>query len=435
MSLYELCDAIDNACALPYLIGFFGIGIFVTLQTRFIQFRAFPLFIKLLSRGIKHHHVTKNEQSINPFKALLTSMATTIGMGNIVGPAIAISTGGPGALFWLVIYSFFGAATKFAEIIFSINMRTRLQSGKLLGGPAQYLRFVSPFLAVWYASITVLLFSSWSAVQANTLATIYHLESIPQWATGLGLATILFLVLLGGIVRIGEIASKLVPLMFVLYVFFTFSILLSDIPALIQAFKLIFHHAFSGAAATGGFLGATVIKAMHCGVQRNIFITEAGLGTSSVAHAMADTDKPAEQAVLGMFSIIADTLLALLSGLLVVATGVWSQGTFSNTAIYEIFKTYSPGVGKWVLLLSISLFVITTIIGNSFNGSQSFASFTKYRFMIWYYLGVAAAVFIGAYTAVPTIWKVMDVLLICVAVPHVIGLFILSIRRSDLLKF
>ena len=174
---------------------------------------------------------------------------------------------------------------------------------------------------------------------------------------------------------------------------------------------------------------------MHSGVQRNIFITEAGLGTSSIAHAMADTDKPTEQAILGMFSIFADTLLALLSGLLVVTTGVWNQGTFSNTAIYEIFKTYSPGFGKWILLLSISLFVITTIIGNSFNGSQSFASFTKYRFMIVYYVFVAISVFVGAYMEVPTIWKLMDVLLICVAIPHLIGLFILSIRRSDLLKF
>ncbi len=431
--LYNLCSNIDEFFILPSLFMFLSIGIFLTLKTKFIQLRAFSHFLHLLSKGVKHKH-SNNEKSINPFHALLTSMATTIGMGNIVGPTIAISTGGPGALFWLLSYSFFGAVIKYTEVSFAIKFRTRLASGVLIGGPTQYLRQVSNFLASWYGFITVFLFAGWSGLQANTLATIFALESVPKSITGLVLATIVFLVVRGGIVRIGEIASKLVPLMFVMYVTFTLSIILTNISSLWDSLCLVFSSAFSPSAAVGGFAGASVISAMRQGINRNIYITEAGLGTSSIAHSMADAEHGSDQAILAMYSIIADTFLMALSGLLILVTGVWSRGAFSNTLVYEIFKTYSPGIGKWVLLLSVMLFVLTTVIGNSFNASQSFASLTRYRFMNWYYLFLATVVVFGAHAQVPLVWKIMDVMQIMVAIPHIIGLFILSIKRNDVLK-
>ncbi len=431
--LYSICSKIDEFFALPSLIMFLAIGIFLTIKTKFVQFRAFGRFMSLLSRGVKHTHV-KNEKSINPFHALLTSMATTIGMGNIVGPTIAISTGGPGALFWLVAYSFFGAVVKFTEVSFAINFRTRLASGNLIGGPTQYLKQVSNFLAIWYGAVTVFLFAGWSGLQANTLATIFALESIPKTITGLVLAVIVLIVVRGGIVRIGEVTSKLVPFMFVMYVTFTLSIILSDISGLWSALCLVVASAFSPSAAVGGFLGASVIAAMRQGINRNIYITEAGLGTSSIAHSMADTQHATDQAILAMYSIIADTFLMILSGLLILVTGLWSRGAFSNTLVYEAFKTYSPGFGKWVLLASVMLFVVTTVIGNSFNASQSFASFTKYRWMNWYYAFLALVVVLGAHAQVPLVWKIMDVMQIMVAVPHILGLFILTLKRSDVLK-
>lgn len=434
MTLLEMCTRIDEFLAIPSLIVFIGAGILLTFKTRFIQIRAFPHFISLLRKGVKHHHQVKNEKTVNPFQAMLAAMATTIGMGNIVGPSIAITTGGPGALFWLIAYSFFGSVTKFTEVLFAVNMRQRLQDGSILGGPTQYLRHVSVFLGRWYGALTLVLFAGWSGMQANTLASIFALESVPKWVTGLGLGAFTFIVLLGGIKRIGHLASKLVPLMFVLYVGFAFSILLSDIPALLAAIKLVFSYAFTPGAVVGGFLGGTVLSAMRTGIQRNMHITEAGLGTSSIAHSMTDVDKASDQAVLAMFSIVADTTIAFLSGLLVLATGKWMTTAFSNTMIYEVFKSYSPGFGKWVLLVTVTLFVVTTVIGNSFNASQSFASFLKYRGINWFYLLLSVVIFGSALMHSPSVWKMMDVIQVLVAVPHIVGLLILAFRHGSILK-
>lgn len=432
MNLSFICTSLGDVLALPAMILYLVVGIVLTFKTRFIQIRALPRLWRLLFRGVKHHK-TKGEKSINPFHALMTAMATTIGMGNVVGPTIAVSTGGPGALFWLVAYSFFGAVTKFAEVIFAMDSRRKLKNGQILGGPTQYLKEVSPALAMWYGGLTMFLFAGWSGQQANTLANIFTLEYVPAWVTGFLLAFTVFVVLLGGIKRIGELASKLVPIMFVLYVTFALSILFRDFGALQAAIALVYESAFNPCAAVGGFLGASVISAMQQGIHRNIYITEAGLGTSSIAHAMADTDRHADQAVLAMFSVVADMILSVLSGLIVIVTGLWMRGGFSNTLVYEAFKVYSPGVGKWVLLLSLTLFVLTTVIGNSFNASQSFASFTKHRGMFWYYMVLSFVIFIGALARVDLMWKIMDLMQIFVAIPHLIGLLFLAFRKGKLI--
>ena len=435
MTLLEVCKSIDTFLGVPALVLFLGSGIILTLKTRFVQIRAFPRLLTLLKKGVKQHHQVKNEKTINPFQAVFAAMATTIGMGNIVGPSIAIMTGGPGALFWLIAYSFFGSVTKFTEVLFAVNMRTRLQDGTIIGGPTQYLKTVSRGLAYWYAALTLFLFAGWSGMQANILANIFSMESVPRVITGGALALFTFIVLIGGIKRIGLLASKLVPLMFVLYIGFALSILLSDIPALLSAIALVFRSAFTYQAAAGGFLGATLLSAMRIGVNRNMHITEAGLGSSSIAHSMTDADKAPDQAVLAMFSIICDTTIAFLSGLLVLATGVWlTTNSFSSTLMYEIFKTYSPGLGKWVLFVCITLFAVTTVIGNSFNASQSYASFFKERGMKWFYVLLALIIFGGSLMHVELIWKMMDVIQLLVAMPHIVGLLILAFRYGKILK-
>lgn len=433
MNMLLLCTRIDDLFAIPSTVLFLAVGIFLTFKTRFVQVRALPRLIKLLTRGIAHHHSQK-EKMINPLHALLTAMSTTIGMGNIAGPSLAVIAGGPGALFWLVIYSFFGAVTKFTEVMLAMTLRKKLPDGSVLGGPTQYLKDVFPLLGMWYGGITVFLFAGWSGLQANTLANVFYLEAVPKWMTGLTLATVVFFVLLGGIRRIGEIASKLVPFMFVLYVSFALLVLLSDLTVLGHALKLIFRHVFTPCAAVGGFVGASVSMAMKTGIHRSIYITESGLGTSSIAHAMADTDQPRDQAILAMFSVIADMILSILSGLLVIVTGVWSRGQFTSTLVYEVFRDYSSDLGKWVLLLSITLFVLTTVIGNSFNASQSYAAFTKYRGMKFYYFILCLIMFAGALIEMPLAWKIMDILLVLVAVPHLIGLLYLSVKHTKIIR-
>lgn len=434
MNVLDICTQVDAFFALPSTALFLLVGIYLSVKTRFIQIRAFPRFITLLSKGTKHHH-EKKEKMINPISALFTAMSTTIGMGNIAGPSIAVITGGPGALFWLVLYSFFGAVTKFTEVMLAMTFRKKLPDGSVLGGPTQYLKELFPQFGMWYGGLTVFLFAGWSGLQSNTLANVFYLESVPKWVTGLVLATIVFVTLLGGIQRIGAVASKLVPFMFVLYVSFAGFILFRDISVLVYALKLVFSHIFTPCAAMGGFVGATVFDAVRIGVHKSAYITECGLGTSSIAHAMADTDKPKDQATLAMFSVVADTILSILSGLLVIVTGVWNQGgQFTSTLVYEIFRDYSSDLGKWVLLLSITLFVLTTVIGNSFNASQSYAAFTKYKGMMRYYLFLAAIIFVGALVEMPLAWKVMDLILVLVAIPHLVGLVLLSIKHKELLK-
>lgn len=420
---------------MPAIYLFLGVGVFLTFWTYCIQVRAFPRFLQLLFANKKAEDQNAKEQTINPFQALFAAMATTIGMGNIVGPSLAIVVGGPGALFWLVAYGLLAGVTKFTEVIFAVHFRKKLADGTMLGGPTQYLKAVTPFLGAWYGGITVFLLAGWSGLQANTLANVFYLEGVPCWITGTVLAIFAFSILIGGIKRIGALSSKLVPLMFILYISFSLLILFKNPIALWYAFKLMFHYAFTPAAAVGGFMGATLFGAIKAGVQRGIYITEAGLGTSSIAHAMADTKSPKDQATLALYSVIADMTLSLLSGLLVLVTGVWTKGVFSNTLMYEIFRDYSGfAVGKWVLIISITLFVITTIIGNSFNASQSFGSFTKNKGLIFFYLFLALVIFSGSLLTVPLIWKMMDVLVLMVAIPHLIGLLFLSIKYRTMIR-
>ncbi len=421
----------DELLVLPAVILFLGTAIILTLKTHFVQVRAFPRFLRLIIGGISR---TEGGNTISSFHALFTAMATTIGMGNVVGPSIAIMTGGPGALFWLVIYMFFGSVIKFIAVTFALYTRVKTAEGNIIGGPMQYLKLVSPFLAQWYSYLVIILFLIWSSLQANTLASILAYENIPQGITGMGLAIFVYVILSGGARRVGALASKLVPFMFVFYVIFALSILFQDLHALKSAILLVLHSITSRAAAVGGFAGASIFYALRSGVLRGILITEAGLGTSSIPHAIADTKRPVDQGILAMCSTIADAILSILSGLLILVTGVWTKGEFRSTLIYEAFRLHSPLVGRYVLILSISLFVITTVMGNGFNGMQSFSVLTRYRWVKAYIVFATMIVFIGALIPVPLIWQIADLIMIMIAVPNLVGLILLTFRKPEILN-
>lgn len=432
MNIIWLLDQINQFFFLPASLLFLITAIILTFKTKFIQLRGIPKLFKVIKKDrSEHQHDTKNKFSA--FHALFTAMATTIGMGNVVGPTLAIATGGPGALFWLVAYSFFASVTKFTEVVFALKYRERTDGGFLLGGPMQYLRLISPKIATWYAFFCMFLFAAWSGNQANTLAKIFAQENYSEYLIGTVLAGILLLVLWGGIKRVGAFASKLVPLMFFFYISFSLFILLSNPTSLWLAIKLICSHIFTPAAAVGGFLGATIFDAMRSGIYRSIYITEAGIGTSSIAHSLAD-NKPTDQGLLALYSMTADTFLCLISGLMVLVTGAWQKGVFSPVLIYEVFKNNSPHYGKYVLIVSITLFVLTTVIGNSFNGSQIFAWFTKHRWLKAYYIFVAAITFLGAIADVSIMWMSADIILTLVAIPNLICLLILAFKRGEDLK-
>jgi AGCS family alanine or glycine:cation symporter len=420
--------------ALPGALIFLGVSIVLTLKTGFMQIRGFPRFLHLIFNGVSEKQNSGRGDAINPYHALFTALATSIGMGNVVGPTVAVSVGGPGALFWLLVYMFFASITKFTEVTFAMHTRIRTADGKLIGGPMEYLKSVHRGLAIWYCVIMTLIFAIWSGNQSNTLASICALESVPRWSIGLGLAVFAGIVLSGGAKRIGAIASKLVPVMFFLYVSFALYILFKDVHCLIAALALIKNHIFTASAPIGGFLGASVMQAMRYGVFRAVYISESGLGTSSIAHAMSDAQHPVDQGLLAMGSTIADMVLSILSGLLVLVTGFWMRGEVSNTLVYEVFKEHAPFAGQIVLLISISLFVLTTIIGNSFNGVKSFAALSKGRWINAYIAATVFYIFLGAIMPVPLLWEMMDTLMIFAAIPNLVGLLILAYRKPAVLQ-
>jgi len=428
MDFLSVIDRLNLWLEMPATTVFFATAIILTIRLRFIQFRSFGRFLRLITKGVSIDHDHKIK-TITPFQALFTAMSTTIGVGNVVGPSLAILAGGPGALFWLAVYVVFASATKYTEVTLALATRTEFKDGYILGGPTRYLRLVHPLVANWYGFATIFLFASWSGVQSNTLAEILKQEGIPAGVTGMILAVLVILVLFGGAKRVGNLASKLVPIMFVLYITFSFLILFQDLGALKEAFSLIFGNILAPSAAIGGFLGATIFQAIKSGAYQAAYITEAGVGTSSIPHAISDAKRPSDQGILALYSMAADGMLCIVSGLLVLVTGVWqTQDSMTSRLIYDVFKLHSPLVGKWILLVSVSMFVITTVIGNGFNGAQSFGSFTRHRGIKTYFMFVAVITFLGAISPVPAVWKVMSLLLVFVAIPNLLGLLYLAFK-------
>ncbi len=424
MSLLLFFSWLNNTIlSIPIIITFFGVGIFLTFLTKCAQIRALPQFFTLITCGVKRK---ASGNSINSFHALFTAMATTMGMGNVVGPSLAIMVGGPGALFWLLVYIFFGAVIKFTEVTFAVSTRVKTEDGLIIGGPMQYLKEVSPLLASWYNIGILFLLISWSSLQSNTLASILVYECVPQWITGALLACLTFVILRGGAQRVGIFASRLVPIMFVLYITSALFVLFKDVHALGTAIMLVIHNIITPAAAMGGFVGATIFQAMRIGVLRGILMTEAGVGTSAIPHSLADVQRPVDQGILAMCSMGCDAFLAMVSGLLALVTGVWMQGEFRSTLIYEAFLLNAPFFCRYILVISVALFVLTTVIGNSFNGMQSFNVLMRYRWRNCYIAIITVIIFCGALINVPLAWEVADTIMVFVAIPHLIGLMILA---------
>jgi AGCS family alanine or glycine:cation symporter len=423
--------------AMPATFLFLGTAIILTIKTGFLQVRGFSRFLHLIRFGVQQNNDATQRSSgsvISSFHALFAAMGTTIGMGNLVGPTIAIKLGGPSALFWLVLYIILGAVTKLTEVVFALLTRIKTTDGHVIGGPMQYLRAVHPALAWWYATVMSILLMSWSSAQSNTLASIFALEAVPAWATGIALALLTLLVITGGAQRVGSLASKLVPLMCGLYLSFACWIFFKNPIALLAAFKLIFNDLCSPTAIAAGAFGFSTLYAMRHGIYRGIHITESGLGSASIPHAVADVQRPIDQGILAVYSAGADATLSLISGLLILVTGVWMAGDFRSTLIYEAFKLHVPGIGSIVLLVSITLFVLTTVIGNTFNGTQTFGSLTNYRFVKQYVVLTACVIFLGAIMHARLAWEMSDTLLTLVAIPNLIGVLILAFRHPKALR-
>jgi AGCS family alanine or glycine:cation symporter len=316
--------------AMPYFVVLLlGTGIFLTIRTRFIQVRKIPHSLSVIAG---HYDNPEDQGEINHFQALSAALSATIGIGNIAGVATAIHYGGPGALFWMWLTAILGTASKFVECTLSMHYRKVNQEGVVSGGPMYYIeRGLGSrwkFLAVMFAACAVISsFGSGNSVQAFTVADSFRSDfGIPTWITGSFMATLIGMVIIGGIKRIGKVASRLVPFMAVLYFVGAVTILLFNAKHLPDAFITIFHDAFSPRAEAGGFLGSTFMFTLIWGVKRGIFSNEAGQGSAPIAHAAAKTKEPAREGLVAMLGPYIDTIIiCTLTGLVIITVGVWKE--------------------------------------------------------------------------------------------------------------
>jgi AGCS family alanine or glycine:cation symporter len=416
----------------PIAFLMLGVGILLSIITRFPQVRNFKNFIKIL-RSTKTGGQQKN--TVSPTEALFSAMSTSLGMGCIAVPPLAVAIGGPGALFWLVIYSFFGCVTKFTEVVLSLHFKSISKDGYVFAGPTGYLAQVHNFWAYLYSFLTLFLFAGWSSLQSKTLSEIYfNYLSIPEYITGICLAIFTYILLVGGAKKIGELSSKLVPAMCIFYFGASFFILFKYSAMLWPTIKLICSSAFNPTAAIAGFMGSTAVHGLREGIFKGAFITESGLGTAAIPHSLAETTQPTNQGILALYSVAADTIFCLISGIIAIVTGVWKSGIYSNALIFNAFNLGFPGTGPFILVFIITLFIVGTTLGNSFNGTQSFLFITNNRWVGFYRTLVIAMIFIGAIAETQTLWILMELILPFVATTNIFCLIYLAIKNRTILQ-
>lgn len=409
----------------PMLILLVGTGLYLTILLRGLQFRMLPHAFRLIFEK-DHGHAG----DISHFAALMTALAATVGIGNIVGVATAISLGGPGAVFWMWMTGLVGMATKYAEAVLAVKYREKGEHG-MRGGPMYYLAKGAglPWLGSLFAVFTALAaFGIGNMTQANATARI--LEStfgFTPLATGLVLMVLTALVILGGIRSIGRFTALLVPFMIVGYVAAAFSVLVLNADEVPGALGLIFYHAFNPIAAGGGFAGATIAAAIRYGVARGVFSNESGLGSAPIAAAAARTSDPVKQALVSMTQTFIDTLVVCTMTALVILTATpWREGVGAGELTSaSMAETLGP-VGTLLVAMATALFAYSTLIGWNYYGEKAVEYLFGPRSIRIYRIFFVSAVVVGATTSLEFVWNFSDLMNGMMAIPNLIGLLLLA---------
>lgn len=412
----------------PLMILLVGVGILLTFATGGIQFRKLSVaFREVLGKLFDKNSGTG---SVTPFQALSTALASTVGVGNIAGVATAIFLGGPGALFWLLVSGLFGMATKFSEIVIALHYRERDAGGVMRGGAMYVLSkgLNMPRLGGAFALLTALAaFGIGNMVQANSVAdAVFASYSVPRQTTAIVLCILVGMVVLGGIQRIAQLTTVLVPFMCVcylggaLFIVFRFS---TDVP---ETIALVFNSAFSGHAAVGGFAGATIMQALRMGIARGLFSNEAGLGSAAIVHASASTDHPVRQGLYGIFEVFVDTIVVcLLTGLVILLTGAWTTGVNGAVLSAKAFEIGLPGVwGHLVVSTGLITFAFSTIVGWAFYGETGVTYLFGTRAQLPYRLLWILFVYLGATGSLHLVWGIADTLNGLMAIPNLIAVLL-----------
>ena len=423
----------------PMIVLILGTGFYLQLRLGFMPLRNIGYGFRMIwkSRTVED----KSSGDISPYAALMTALSATVGTGNIAGVATAIAVGGPGALFWMWMTAIVGMATKYAEVVVAVKFREKNANGQWVGGPMYAIknglgpkwRWLATAFAV-FGGLTG--FGIGAMVQANGISSAMQgAFGLETWVTGLAVAGLTAAVVLGGIKRIGAVAEKLVPSMCIVYIICVLWVLgtyYSQIPA---AFLLIIEQAFNPTAAVGGFAGSTVLMAIRMGVARGIFSNEAGLGTAGIAQAAGQSKDPVFSGIVGMMGTFIDTIIVCtMTGLAIVVSGVWNSGASGALLSTQSFEAAMPGIGKYLLAISLALFAFTTILGWAYYGEKCWTYLVgpvceKPFRILW-----VAGVFVGAVVTLDVAWLVADTLNAMMAIPNLISLLMLSPVVAKLTK-
>ncbi|MBH9410781.1 sodium:alanine symporter family protein [Pseudomonas aeruginosa] len=413
------------------LVLILGTGLYLMLGLKFMPLVRLGVGFRLLWQGRSKDDESSGE--ISPFQALMTCLAATVGTGNIAGVATAIFLGGPGALFWMWCTALVGMATKFSEVVLAVHYREKDERNEHVGGPMYAIKNGLGKRWAWLGAAFALFgglagFGIGNMVQVNSMADALEVSfGVPDWVTGVATMLVTGLVILGGIRRIGKVAEALVPFMCVGYIVASVIVLVVHAEAIPGAFQLIFTHAFTPIAATGGFAGAAVMAAIRFGVARGIFSNEAGHGTAGIAPAAGTTHSAVRSGLIGMLGTFIDTLIICsLTGLAIITSGVWTSGASGAALSSAAFEAAMPGVGHYILSLALVVFAYTTILGWSYYGERCWEYLAGTRAILPFRIVWTLAIPFGAMTQLDFAWLVADTLNALMAIPNLIALLLLS---------
>ena len=408
----------------PLLILLFGTHLFLTFRLRFIQ-RYLPQAIRLsLSRE------KEGEGDVSQFGALTTALAATIGTGNIVGVATAVSVGGPGAVLWMWLTGVFGIATKYAEAVLAVKYRVVTKEGTMAGGPMYALErgMNAKWLGVIFAALTAIAaFGIGCMTQANSISALAK-ESlgINPWITGVVMTVLTAIVILGGIKSIAAVCEKLVPFMAIFYVIGCLILLIMHFDRIPETVMTIVTSAFAGQAAVGGFIGAGISQAIRYGIARGLFSNESGLGSAPIVAAAAQTKNPVRQALVSSTGTFWDTVVVCaMTGLVIVNSGEWKNGLGGAALTHRAFEDI-PVLGGLILTVGLLTFVFSTILGWSYYGEKAAEYLFGTKVIRPYRVLWVIAVMVGSVQPIAVVWTFSDIANGLMAVPNLIALLGLS---------
>lgn len=433
-STIQLLDAIYTLLwGFPLLVLIMGVGIYLTIVLRGIQFRYLVYALKLVVT--KEHH--KGEKGdISHFAALMTALAATLGVGNIAGIATAIVAGGMGAIFWMWVTAVIGMATRFAESILAVKYRTTDARGEMCGGPMYFIKYGLgwKWLAFAFALFgAIASFGGGNMLQANSVAHVLNETfSMDPLTSGIIIAALTGMTILGGIKSIGKVASFLVPLMVIIYIIGSGTVLALNFTKIPEVFLTIIKSAFTGQAAVGGFLGSSIIMAVQVGVSRGLMTSEAGLGTASIAAAAAQTDVPGRQALVSMTGcFLATIVMCTLTGLVLGVTdvlGKYAAGGKLLTGAAMTMAAFQSAIpwGGHIVTIGLILFAFTTLVGYAYYGEKCCEFIFGEKFIPLYRIFFTLVIIPGAVLELEIVWKISDVFNGMMAIPNLIGIMALS---------